>query len=662
MPQAPTAQAPMGMSADGAAQSAWAPNVFTWVLTWRVLLVAELVVAIATGLAGSGALLVLAATAAWTLISIAPALWPPASSRIRRGVLVIDLAACIGLLAIATDDVTLSLLAAYACSSAVSWAAHRPVDAFIAGGACSVAFLAIVVVQPGGGEPAGITATLSLFLFFSLATSGFFTVAHRIGALEIATEISRERGRYRRDLHDRLGQALSGMHFEVQAVQASGRDEHASSRLLSLADGYRDSLRMLRDLFRVGDEPMVGTNVASVIRQEARRMGQQAGVRVEIETTGDASRVPPWMRPHVVAVAGECVNNAVKNGHAAAIDVMLDVTEDLLVLSITDDGVGFDNPPGTITEKEGHYGLREMAERARICGGEVVIASQPGFGTRVRLQVPVPVDATQDVLERDASRLRENVWSLLMALRVALGAVAVVQLVASAVAGSGGLGTWIVAALIAFDIVLVATQSQRIRVLLQRGAAPAVWYAVGTGIAYGAMLAWNIAPVMLLYAPLVLLAVGVASGRRGAARASWGMLVVVVVMTAIAGIAGKLSEHELRAALVHVTDIALLGMAAVQGAKLLDRLETLQIRVRFQALARLRHGLSGRMRDQLTERLEELERHARELATDTPTSDEEFAKATAQLTSESTQLKQRLREIVHTLADPTPFGRTPAHV
>jgi chemotaxis protein histidine kinase CheA len=44
-----------------------------------------------------------------------------------------------------------------------------------------------------------------------------------------------------------------------------------------------------------------------------------------------------------------------------------------------------------------------MAERARICGGEVVVASQVGFGTRVRLQVPIAVGATEDVLERDAS-------------------------------------------------------------------------------------------------------------------------------------------------------------------------------------------------------------------------------------------------------------------
>jgi hypothetical protein len=177
------------------------------------------------------------------------------------------------------------------------------------------------------------------------------------------------------------------------------------------------------------------------------------------------------------------------------------------------------------------------------------------------------------------------------------------------------------------------------------------------------VLFWDIDPVMLLYAPLALLAVGVAHGRRGAARASWALLGVVVLSTAVIGAAGLLSDDELRAALVHVTDIALLGMAAVQGAKLLDRLETLQIRVRYQALARLRHGLSSRMRDQLTERLEELERQARTLASDPPEDGQAFSEATGQLQDGSTEIKQRLRDIVHTLADPTPQqGRTPAHV
>ena len=234
----------------------------------RALTVLWIGVAVVSGLSDSDALLLLAAMTAWTAASVLPALAPP-SGVTRRVVLVVDLLGCVGLLALAPDDTTLSMVAAYACSSAVSWAANRPVDAFVAGGTCALSFLAIVQLGPAGDQPAAITGTLSLFLFFSLATAGFFTVAHRIGALEIATEISRERGRYRRDLHDRLGQALSGMHFEVQAVQAAGPDEHASARLASLADGYRDAQRMLQDLLSVGDVAGMGATDSPVVLLDA---------------------------------------------------------------------------------------------------------------------------------------------------------------------------------------------------------------------------------------------------------------------------------------------------------------------------------------------------------------------------------------------------------
>jgi len=665
LPQAPTAQVPSGMNADGAARSAWAPNVFTWVLVWRALITAELVVAVGAGLAGSSAWRVVATATALTLWSALPAARVPHAAWARRSLLTADLAACMGLMIAAPDQSSLALLAAYGCSTVVSWAASQPAAAFLAGGACALTF-GWCAVHLGGATStsAGFTGTVALFFFFALATSGFFTVAHRIGALEIAAEISRERGRYRRDLHDRLGQALSGLHFEVQAVHAVGLDAEAPGRLRSLADGYRDALRMLRDLFRVGDEPMVGTNVASVIRQEARRMGQQAGVRIDVVTTGDASRVPPWMRPHVVAVAGESVNNAVKNGHAAGIDIDIDVTEDLIVLSITDDGGGFDNPPGTITEKEGHYGLREMAERARICGGEVVVASQPGFGTRVRLQVPVPEGSTEDILERDASKLRENVWTLLTALRLMLGSVAAIQLALSAMRDGPQVAELVILTAVVADIVAGTVWSQRVWRAMQGSSHLAEGYIAAMGALTLLALMANVTPAFLLYAPLILLATAIARGRRLATRCTWAFVVSVALVASACELAGTLGDSELEAVLVHVTDIALVGIAAIQGAKLLDRLETLQIRVRYQALARLRHGLSSRMRDQLTERLEELEQRVRALAVGGEADPRVFSAATDQLQRDSTELKRRLRDILHTLAEPSPStpGRTPAHV
>jgi DNA-binding NarL/FixJ family response regulator len=130
----------------------------------------------------------------------------------------------------------------------------------------------------------------------------------------------------------------------------------------------------------------------------------------------------------------------------------------------------------------------------------------------------------------------------------------------------------------------------------------------------------------------------------------------------LAHLSSSISGDEARTTLTYVTNMLIVGMSAAQGAKLLDRLEALQIRVRYQALARLRQGLSSRMRDRLTSLLDVLEGKARDLMTGS-VEPKAFAETTELLEEGSSELKARLREIVHQLADPpSPPGRTHSHV
>ncbi len=661
LPQAPTAHVPEGLTPDGAARVAWQPNVFGWVAVWRATIVGLGVFALAVPTASRPDPLILGLAALYAAISALIAL-KPGMGRGQRIVLLGDLLACIALLVGARDAATFSLIALYACSSVVPWAARRPVDAFIAGAAgaatCLVRYFAWPLSDPS--QTTTLVSSMSLMCFFALATAGFFTVARRIGALEIATEISKERGRYRRDLHDRLGQALCGLHFELQAVHASGQAEGSQQRLASLADGYKDAQSMLADLFRQGDEPMMATDVGVVITQEGRRLSQQSGAAIDVVIEGDASRVPPWMRPHVCSIAGESMTNALKNGQAGRVDIELTIDGDLLVLSVTDDGVGFDNPPGTLPDKVGHYGLREMAERARICGGDVVVASQVGLGTRIRLSVPLPEVEPDDIIERDAGTLRRNVWLLAVVLRLGLGVVALSQCLLAMRAGHHVLLLGVMAGLMVVDIVgSIGIRSSLLRLFAARPrllALPILAYIAGSAMC----LSIGVTPYFMLYAPVVLVAAALLGGRRWAIRITALWAGSTVVLAVVVQVTSTLSAMDAETMLLYLTNIVILGMSAVQGATLLDRLETLQIRVRYQTLARLRQGLSNRMRDELAQRLERLEQAARGLATESASA-ERFAQTTGELEAGSSELKAKLREIVHQLADPSP-GRTPAHV
>jgi signal transduction histidine kinase len=628
-----------------------------WVAVWRFVVVLHMAaIALFSGM-DRDMLFTLAAAAGYAAVTGLIALLRPTwGSRVPA--LVIDVAACSALFAVAAGHDLFASVTLYAFSTIVASGARRPLDAFVSALVVGCAFVGVAVT--GDGDVA-LGSGIALFLFFAIATAGFFTVVRRIGALEVATEISRERGRYRRDLHDRLGQALCGLHFELQAVHADGPSDDVPQRMGSLADGYRSARSMLDEFFRQVEDPMLATSVAALITQEASRLSEQSGSRIAVMVDGDAARIPPWMRPHIWSVAGECMTNALKNGQAQSIEIELAILDEMLVLSVTDDGVGFDCPPGDIPDMPGHYGLREMQERARLCGGEVVVASAPGFGTRVRLQAPIPEDSTGDILERDVGTLRSDIWNLVIGLRTALGAVAAVQL--ALLAGDVPALLWIgLLAGVLVDAVVPTFRSTPTRLLLRRSPWVALIPVAGYATALALCLTHNVTPYFMLYAPLMLLALAVSAGRRICMQVTVAFAMATAIAAYLAHLSSSISGDEARTTLTYVTNMLIVGMSAAQGAKLLDRLEALQIRVRYQALARLRQGLSSRMRDRLTSLLDVLEGKARDLMTGS-VEPKAFAETTELLEEGSSELKARLREIVHQLADPpSPPGRTHSHV
>jgi hypothetical protein len=212
-------------------------------------------------------------------------------------------------------------------------------------------------------------------------------------------------------------------------------------------------------------------------------------------------------------------------------------------------------------------------------------------------------------------------------------------------------------ALVCIDVIAWVIYSGSIQEQMTRSATLPMFMVISYVLVMAICLTQGVVPAFMLYAPLVLLAAGVSGGRTLAARLTVAFAGGSAIVVLLANLAGQLSAAAERAALIYIATVVVIGLSATQGAKLLDRLEALQIRVRFQALARLRQGLSSKLRDQLVRELDELEHTTRELADRDAVSEVEFTQATDRLQKGSSDLKARLREIVHTLADPTP-GRT----
>jgi signal transduction histidine kinase len=208
-------------------------------------------------------------------------------------------------------------------------------------------------------------------------------------AQEVA--VLEERQRLSRELHDSVSQALYGIALGAQTARAVVERDPSQvvqplDYVLSLAQTAMSEMRGL--IFELRPEAVEQEGLVAVLRQQAKAAGARHGVQVTM-TDSDEPSLPLEVKEALYRVAQEALHNAVKHAGAAAIALSLERDDGAVVLTVQDDGKGFD-PAESFP---GHLGLYSMRERAEGLGGTLAIESAPGAGTRVSVRVaPAPVD------------------------------------------------------------------------------------------------------------------------------------------------------------------------------------------------------------------------------------------------------------------------------
>jgi signal transduction histidine kinase len=130
-----------------------------------------------------------------------------------------------------------------------------------------------------------------------------------------------------------------------------------------------------------------GRDLPSAIDHVARAITAGSTVAVTVAAEPTAGPADKDRQQQVLRIAQEALANAMKHGRPASIDLALRSRNGETVLTVKDDGSGFD-PDGVFSTGRGHFGLLGMRERARRMGGEISVTSAPGAGTTVELRVP----------------------------------------------------------------------------------------------------------------------------------------------------------------------------------------------------------------------------------------------------------------------------------
>lgn len=205
-----------------------------------------------------------------------------------------------------------------------------------------------------------------------------------------------ERVRIARDLHDGVVQDLAGASYSVAAVaRTAGLDATAARALDEAATSMRDSLRSLRSLMVEIYPPDLHSRGLRTALDDLIAPASAAGVEATVEV-GEVEDASPAAVALVWRVTQEAVRNALRHSRARTLRVEVGTVGSLVLLSVTDDGVGFDPQ----AQPTGHFGLRGLRGLARESGGLLEVDSAPGRGTTVRLEVPANTQGPQAIRRR----------------------------------------------------------------------------------------------------------------------------------------------------------------------------------------------------------------------------------------------------------------------
>ncbi len=202
----------------------------------------------------------------------------------------------------------------------------------------------------------------------------------------LQTRIEEERTALARDVHDEIGGALAAVKFDLAWISRHSKDpgtrEHVVTALEMLRHAIDASQRIVLDL----RPPILDQGLVSAIDWLARNFEKRTGVTTEFRSTHEKIRASDAVQLVVYRVAQEALTNVSKHADCRNVTIELSDAEGVLTLEVADDGRGLDREA---LDKPKAFGLKGLAERARMVDGWLDISNRDGIGTAIIVSVPL---------------------------------------------------------------------------------------------------------------------------------------------------------------------------------------------------------------------------------------------------------------------------------
>jgi len=197
-----------------------------------------------------------------------------------------------------------------------------------------------------------------------------------------------ERQRLSRQMHDGPAQALSNFILQTEiAMRLLDVDPvQARDELGNLKASAMGTFQKVRNfIFELRPMMLDDLGLIPTIRRYADAFKEQTGLEVNVTVTGNERRLEPYLEVMVFRAVQELMGNAARHSQATLLKLNVDLTDDLVRVSVDDNGKGFD--PDSI-QKDKSLGIKLIRERTEMLGGTFDVDSASGKGARIMFSLP----------------------------------------------------------------------------------------------------------------------------------------------------------------------------------------------------------------------------------------------------------------------------------
>lgn len=200
-------------------------------------------------------------------------------------------------------------------------------------------------------------------------------------------QISAEQQRIARDVHDTLGHSLAYLRLRLDQMSMEFNRVEVNTlhkEVETLRDIAKEAYDQMRGVL-VALSPNGNTNLSDTLVNFADKISQRANFKFEIHQHGKPQALAPVGQRNIFYIFQEILANVEKHANARLVKLDLNWADAQLVMQVQDDGLGFDT---SAPIHNGHFGLRNIRERALESGAQFCISSEAGHGTCLELRVP----------------------------------------------------------------------------------------------------------------------------------------------------------------------------------------------------------------------------------------------------------------------------------